>query len=360
MSKNKRMKKKIQQKSNTIKNEPKKEISIEEEPIFKYLKPNENDRLSLLSGLDLQDLIILLDDYYLKLRKTLGFDESVTFGLEIEFEKAMLQRIKSQLQKNFNSSWLVSHDVSLKKGGEVSTPILHDKAKEWNDVKKVCRIIKASSSIGENSRGHIHIGAHVLGNKPESWINFIKLWSVYENIIYRFSYGDFLTTRSSLMKYASPISKSLWDISKKSSTDEKLSEIIYDIKDDKYNGVNFNHVKTSNRQNFALENTIEFRCPNGTLEPVVWQNNVNLFVNLLNYSKDIKFDNDRLEKRYAINTAKLYKIDMYDEIYLDQALELCDMIFNNNLDKIYFLRQYLKSFEIGTKDLEKAKRFVKK
>lgn len=359
MSKNRRNKKKLQQKSSVIKKEQIKEISIEEEPIFKYLKPNENDKLSLLSGLDLQDLIILLDDYYLNLRKTLGFDESVTFGLEIEFENAMLQRIKDQLRNAFNGSWRVSTDGSLYKGGEISTPILHDKEETWKDVKKVCRIVNASARIGERSGGHIHIGAHVLGNKPESWINFIKLWSVYENIIYRFSYGDFLTARSSLMQYAPPLSKSLWDISKKTSIDKKLSEIIYDITAGKYNGVNFRQV-SSDCQNFSVDNTIEFRCPNGTLEPVVWQNNVNFFVNLLNYCKDIKFDNDKLERRYSINTAKLYKIDMYNEVYLDQALELCDIIFNNNLDKVYFLRQYLKSFEIGTNKLEKAKQFVKK
>ena len=42
---------------------------------------------------------------------------------------------------------------------------------------------------------------------------------------------------------------------------------------------------------------------------------------------------------------KNYQIYSYNQIYLEQALELCDMIFDNNLDKIYFLRQYLKSFE---------------
>lgn len=358
MSKNRRKKKKVQQKSNVIKNEQIKEIPIEEEPIFKYLKPNENDKLSLLSGLDLQDLIILLDDYYLKLRKTLGFDESITFGLEIEFEDAMLNRIKDQLNRTFNNSWRIGSDGSLNKGGEIRTPILHDKEKNWNDVKKVCCIVNSGASIGEKTGGHIHIGAHALGTKTDSWINFIKLWSVYENIIYRFSYGNFLTARPSMLEYARPISKSLWDISKKLNINKKLDGIINNIQTDRYNGVNFKNVELG--KGFFIDNTIEFRCPNGTLEPVIWQNNVNLFVNLLNYSKDIKFDNDIVEKRHGINSDKLYKLDLYNEIYLEQALELCDMLFTNNLDKVYFLRQYLKSFEIGTKKLEKAKRFVKK
>jgi len=51
-------------------------------------------------------------------------------------------------------------------------------------------------------------------------------------------------------------------------------------------------------------------------------------------------------------------IDCYSEIFLDQALELSDMIFDTNLDKIYFLRQYLKSYEVGNYIFEKAKPFT--
>lgn len=49
-----------------------------------------------------------------------------------------------------------------------------------------------------------------------------------------------------------------------------------------------------------------------------------------------------------------------DDIYLYEALELSDLIFNNNFDKIYFLRQYLKSFETNRKYNIKTKNFVRK
>lgn len=49
----------------------------------------------------------------------------------------------------------------------------------------------------------------------------------------------------------------------------------------------------------------------------------------------------------------------YNKIYLEQALEFADLIFNNNIDKIYFLRQYLKSFESSEIPLKKAKKFIK-
>ena len=51
---------------------------------------------------------------------------------------------------------------------------------------------------------------------------------------------------------------------------------------------------------------------------------------------------------------------IYNEIYLKDALEFVDLIFNNNLDKVYFLRQYLKNFQSGVEASEGilAKRFI--
>lgn len=104
------------------------------------------------------------------------------------------------------------------------------------------------------------------------------------------------------------------------------------------------------------KNTIEFRSPNGTLEPVIWQNNINFFTKMLIYCKSGDFDEDIVEKRLEFNNQDLY---LYRQIFLTQALELTDLIFDNNLDKIYFLRQYLKSFEVSNEPFTKAKRFIK-
>ena len=52
---------------------------------------------------------------------------------------------------------------------------------------------------------------------------------------------------------------------------------------------------------------------------------------------------------------------LYRNIYLEQAIELADLIFKRNIDKIYFLRQYLKSFQETDfyDEFVKAKRFIK-
>lgn len=330
-------------------------------PIFHFIKPEGNDQLSGLKARDLQELLYYIENYYLELRNCLGFDDNITFGLELEFENAMKDRIERKLEEYcLDHIWRMGRDGSLHNGAEINSPILKDQSDSWHQLKRVCQIVSQHAIIGKSSGGHIHIGTQVLGNKTESWMNFIKLWSIYENIIYRFVYGDYLSARPSMKKYAEPMAKNFWkDYQSMLEYDSlTLYDILRKVSHQRYQAVNFNNV--SSFSEFRSDNTIEFRCPNGTLEAVIWQNNVNLFVHLLQYSKSEGYNDDMIQKRRMINQDHYSSLDFYDEIYLQQALELCDMIFTNNFDKVYFLRQYLKSFEIGEKEFVKPKLFIKK
>ena len=342
----------------------KKLVFVDESPVFKFVNPNANDKLSEMSGLDLQDLIILIDDYYIQLRNRLGFDQYITFGLELEFENAMRDRIDRQLNEAFpNGDWRTKSDGSLDNGAEINSPVLKDNETTWKNLYKVCSIVEPLASIGKNSGGHIHIGTQVLGSNKESWLNFIKIWSVYENIIFRFSYGDFLTARPNMLKYAKPMTKDFWkDYEKLRAEQASLDAIISRISYKKYQAVNFNNVSVNNCNSFGTKNTIEFRCPNGSLDSAIWQNNINLFIRMLIYSRSTSFNDDLVQQRHQLNLDRFAKLKLYDEIYLEQALELCDMVFTNNFDKVYFLRQYLKSFQVCKRntDYPKARSLTKK
>ena len=285
--------------------------NIDDAPIFKFVKPYSNDSFSKMEGIDIQDLLILIDEYYIILRNTLELDDYITFGTEIEFENASQDNIKNQLYQSFPKG-----------------------------------IIKQYAIIGENSGGHIHIGTQTLGNKKAAWLNFIKLWSTYENIIFRFSYGEFLNARKTMNEYAGPIAEQLFRYYNLFvNTEISVEAIIDSISGRRYQAVNFNNVNTKKCNSFLQDNTIEFRCPNGSLDAAIWQNNINLFVNLLLYSKNASFDDDTISQRRISNIDIYDNLLWYDEIYLEQALELCDMIFHTNFDKINFLKQYLKSFQ---------------
>lgn len=337
-----------------------KEVMIDTKSmLFDYINPNGNDFVSKMNYVDLADLIYYINHYYLEFRNQLGFHRSITFGLELEFEYAFRKRIERELQeKSLSRVWRLCNEDSLDDGAEINSNILRDNSHFWLQLKQVCHIVSKHAVIGPHSGGHIHVGTQVIGGKIESWLNFIKLWSIYENIIYRFSYGSFLTARSSI-EYAEPMSKILFKVYQewKEKNLWNIDELITKISHF-FTGINVNNVVDF--YHLARKNTIEFRCPNGTLDPVIWQNNLNLFVHMLLYSKSTQYDDDIIEKRRIINQDKNLSLQDYEKIDLPQALELCDMLFDCNLDKIYFLRQYLKSFEISHEPLSRAKTFTKK
>ncbi len=328
--------------------------------LLKYLKPNDNDQLLKMTGTSLQDLLYYLDNFYLTLRDSLGIDENVTFGMELEFEQANREHITNNLvHNNLDERWKVKGDGSLDRGGEIATPVLKDLKVNWDNLSKVCEIVRNDAVIGEKAGGHIHIGTPLLGNDINHWLNFLKLWSIYENIIYRFAYGEYLTGRDGIKRYAQPMRNFFMNVV--NAFQENDSNTIYHLLTtlarERYQAVNFGNVRSFTET--QQKNTIEFRCPNGTLDPVIWQNNFNLFVNLLKYATSSEFNNDILTERNKFNEDIIEDSKGYNKIYLRQALELSDMLFNNNLDKIYFLRQYLKSYEFSNEPLLKAKPFTR-
>ena len=318
--------------------------------LFKYLKPFENTRLSDLKGDDLTDLFILMDDFLLELRDKLNLSQDTTFGLEIEFEHTLHEEIKYKLANSILSNWEVKHDISLCSGTEINTPVLRDSEKNWSDINTLCEIISPLGKIDTRSGGHIHIGCQELGSKIENWKHFIELWGIYENIMYRFLDGEHLTSRPSTEHYATPVAKKYLDVYDKYKDTNEIYALLGTLAINRSQGVNLNNIKIYDLDEQKLKNTIEFRSPNGTLNPAIWQNNVNALVRLLDYCKDSNYDSDTIEKRRARNASDnlIYSdLEGYKEIYLGQAIELADMVFHTNIEKIYFLKQYIKSFEIS-------------
>ena len=332
---------------------------IDDAQVFKFLKPNNNNFLSQMSGVDLQDLIILINNYYMQLRDRLAFSKKVTFGLELEFENANEALISSRLSEAFpKCNWILKSDWTLCNGAEINSPILQDTKANWNNLNEVCLIVDSLASTGKNSGGHIHIGTQTLGNNRVSWLNFIKIWSVYENIIFRFAYGEFLINRPSLEDYARPVAMDFWkDYEKLKEEHASLDNIISKISHRRSQAVNFDNVLKFYSNYYKMGNTIEFRCPNGSLDAAIWQNNVNLFVNLLSYCRSSAFNDELVFRRRQLNLDKFSDLRWYDEIYLDQALEFCDMILSNNFDKVCFLKQYLKDLHCYKNYKEYSKAF---
>lgn len=308
--------------------------------LFKLIKPDDNTILSNMSK-NMQDIFLeLLTDYSLEYRNTLNLKKTSTFGYEIEVENADIEIIKNYLFSK-KEEWFLLFDPSLKKGAEIPTPILKDNKKTWEEINNICNFLKMHSVIKESCGGHIHIGKQVLGDSNKSLLNFLKLWSTYEHVIYYFSYGEYKKPREVIKEYAKPISNDFWQTYNeyKNNLLVPREEIIKKVTVTRNRGVSLKYLLSYERPDI---NTIEFRCPNGTLNPIIWQNNTSLFVKLLEYSKNPNFDNNTIQIRHKKRENIYSKLNKYNIIYLKDALELSDLIFKNNLDKIYFLKQYIK------------------
>ena len=317
--------------------------------VFKYLKPEENDCLSNLKGKDLLNILELLNDD-LELRNNLNLENRITFGLELEYENIQFSHNMSPVEtikrKLFNTNWISKYDATLNLGIEINSPILCDTKETWLFLDDLLKFLKPFVSVGDKSGGHIHIGAQILGDNKDGWLNLLKIWSTYENVIYRFTNGDFLTSRKVIANYAMPTMREFENYYNILYNSDFYTIINFLKKTRRYQSINFWNVKENNINELKDKNTIEFRSPNSSLNTLVWQNNVNLFTKILLYCKSENFDSNTINNRFLKNKFKYDSLFLYDEIFLDQALELADLIFHNNLDKIYFLKQYLKSFDL--------------
>ena len=307
-----------------------------------------------------------LGDIEIKYRNILGLTRQIKFGTEIEFENASYHDVLISLQdKKKLSNWLLKVDSSVTSlyngidyGGEVTSPILHDTKAAWSELKSACLLIRKNLGLNRGRSGaHIHIDSSILKDNDEFILNFIKIWTVYEHVIYHFAYGDETDkARINLPTYACPVAPYYNEFLIEYYNDEKaFRHILNEIKINKQSnlyyllstcannlnalgsGLNFNHCKGLDEDE---KNTIEIRCPNGTLNHIVWQNNINFFVKLLLYCTSSDFDREFIDRK--LQTYEYRRLEQYSDIYLDDAIELSNMIFDNELDKMYFLKQYLK------------------
>lgn len=344
--------------------------------IFNFLSPSDNVILSDISSSDKVNIIMLLKKYYLELRKSLGLNEDITFGLEIEFGDALIPAIEIEMNNIFGyDNWVMVPEDSFPNGAEINSPILTDNEKIWIDLSNVCDIVNSNAYVTDSTSGHIHIGVQIFGNNPKYWRNFALLWATYENIIFRFLYGEYISHRSVIGKYATPVALDFINNLDRIEDRSKMINASYmfkvfdsgedNVKLRRRKSINFTNV--SKLQPYMYDrcskmNTVECRVANGTFNPIIWQNNVNLIVKLMLYCKSDKFDEDVIMKRMRqmVEEEIPSNIYRYSRIYNDQAIEFADLVFDNNLDKIYFLRQYLKDGTVSSRPFVKSKQYTRR
>ena len=327
--------------------------------------------LSSLSKHSKEQFVKDLKDFYIPYRNNLDLPSDATFGFEIEFNmNGFDEDYKSNFIDENNAAqyffeglgYDYPYDVESEENNhiELISPVLVDKEETWQELDNVLCFIKNNDGntnrflegdISPSCGAHVHVGRNIFNDNPSGWFNFFKLWSIFEDYIFRFTNGEFYNLRIRSIWRADEIKDIChWLL-------DDFNKHISCLIDNKKNCINF---CSSNNYNINLlqkvdnpnENdkskTIEFRGPNGTLNKVIWQNNTNLFIKLLLACANPNFDVEKLNH-------------LYNNPNDVNELVLCDFIFQDDFDKMCFLRQYYKDFnEPKEEDPSiKSKRFWK-
>ena len=331
-----------------------------------FIDPKENYMFSKFNDSDLKEYLSFLKNYFIEYREKLYLDKKTPFGLEIEYESTTEEReeVDNFLTRFKYYESRDENDFGYW-GGEVVTPILNNSRLTWTSIKEICKKLKELDVVTNKKAGaHVHIGAHLLSDL-EKFKQFIMLYSSYENVIYRFSNGEYITGRENQFAASYPISLYLIDILDSIVNASSFNEIddLFHIMS-RFQGLNLKNINFNNIKGFKYKNTIEFRMANGSKEEIIWQNIVNLYCKMIESSKNKEFDFDFL--LYKINLiANNINYTFFDKYDLNGALELSDMVFDNNLDKSNFIRQYIKDgsdlTKLNDRPLEiKSPIFIKK
>ena len=322
----------------------------------------DNDQLSKFTSKDKKALLKFLKNYYIEYKSSLDLDEKMTFGIEIEcFVSGKSQQLYEH-NKPTSFSLCKEKSVHYKYGWEFKSPILKDDTASWSEIKNTCEYLKSFCKTNEHCGGHIHFGASIFDDNCKYLMNLVYLWMAYEDIIFRFGNGETLNTRYDANLYANPVTNRFKNLMFFKGVPTDTYTFLRLFKSRMHNAsLNFYNYFLYYTHETDDKNTIEIRSPNGTLEEVIWQNNIHFFGRLIQAA--MRDDLDLLNLYFLISGNNYSDSDIfrdYDHVNLDKALELADLIYDNNSDKLDFLKQYIKNGKSTDSDfLVKTKKFWK-
>ena len=264
----------------------------------------------------------------LEYRPILTIPKNINFGIELEMEKVDPRVVYHLVKNGLGGDWNVKVDDSLEllHNAEIVSPVLQNTRETWVIIKKMGEILERLNPDYHKASFQVNFDGSLLPT-PEDRLRFLKLYAMYEDIIYRFSKGEDEEYRDSLETYASPIILSLKGVVKL-SPDYALEMFT----NQKRYGIAFKNQK---------QDLIEFRTPNSTSNTVLIQNYITTFYYLLQYVIKNRYDKKRVDE-YIDHYYKSYILESYERCNEEKAIEFATEIFPHQVDRSMFLHQYLK------------------
>lgn len=293
------------------------------------------------------------------------------FGIEIEFAGSDYKETEMELKMRFPyrenleynmcqkkapvekyETWKIKREKTVENrieagritGGEINSPILTNNEKTWKELETICEFLKTREGIIINDfcSIHVHVEEKILPTLKEI-INLIKLWIAYEDVIYKFSYGEADIPRRIIYCFARPFGqeRNIKEIIQKLDTIETLKDLMILIRYERKYGLNITNLLNENKK------TIEKRTSNGTINKIIIQNDARFTLNFMNYAKKENFDEEYINYKLK----KYEPINIESEANDEKAHDIANRIYKEEIDKLYFYKQYYKAYE---DDIEKT------
>ena len=264
-------------------------------------------------------------------------DTRITFGLELE---CLTENYKEVLNcENILKNWKITQDASVKKGVEIISPVLNYDQESIKELKYVCEMLARNNfSVDSTCGGHVHLGFDYFEDVFE-YATFLTLYSRIENLLYIIGNRSGTTTRDGFSEFAIFLNDDTLNIvnninyAKFNSMDSYV-DLIKGTQYHKFYGLNLTNIGNKEK------NTIEFRFPNGELDFNEIIHNIKLFAKLFEVSKEITYTKDK-------RLLSLYR-DIISSYDMDMQIEnLLDLLFDNDLDKEFYMDRYEQNVELN-------------
>lgn len=355
-----------------------------------YFNLYDNSAYALMNDTEKMLLLDYLKTYHINFRHKLKLQPNSKFGIEIEFDdnnhdyslqnynewfQTIFSNHENFVNKNiwFNNGWRIKEE--LYKIREFSSPVFDDSYDSYLQIKKIYQLLNKKDIKTSNQCAlQVSISAQVFKHDPKRFINFLKLYCVFEDVLFRFGLMGDEELRPLADTHAKNISVRCLNYLKKKN---RLNEIITDFNSfitnityarylfdkflsDKTSSLSFADLNLfDNSENY---NRVEFRFPNATLDYLLVQNTINTLVKLAECNAE-----NSLIKYYEEQYIKLLDIHHYNKKSLsnkpneisgdiNKILALGDIIFDNNLDKLNYLKQVFMNKEDWFQEKIKTKK----
>ena len=302
---------------------------------------------------DLKNLIAYLQSFDYEDRECTNLDESLKFGLDMHYQFQnikIIEKIFKALNRYYSKNSKDKFEYSYNKNIYnqylsnnhliVNTPVFTDTPEFYEELKDCLDTLKEKGTTLNPNKGiHVHTNLSILENDNRHLLTLLKIITLYENIIFRFGFGESDRSNINLETYSKAVSPLVFKYIRSFDITKPFEEHIHELQKIlicKSYAINFH-----NKDKSVSNDTIEFRMFNGTFDLTTIQNYVNFVGNVMYQIVKNRVDLDVLD--YSLDTydIKKYSLDKYSDFDPSGAVELSEVIFDKREDQARFLKQYI-------------------